>query len=109
MRSTFSYIICVKNGADLNEADFAEIKAFLSKTDKDVIIAAGERDVKAFKEVSHIRENGEKEVFKNSEELPFEKREYNPKDSKFIRSKLPLRHAIRIGASSLKTKFRSLS
>lgn len=96
--------LCVKNGADLNEADFAEIKAFLSKTDKDVIIAAGERDVKAFKEVSHIRENGEKEVFKNSEELPFEKKEYNPKDSKFIRSKLPLRHAIRIGASSLKTK-----
>lgn len=96
--------LCVKNGADLNDADFAEIKAFLSKTDKDVIIAAGERDVKTFKEVSHIKDNGEKEVFKNSEELPFEKKEYNPKDSKFIRSKLPLRHAIRIGVSSLKTK-----
>ncbi|MBQ8519351.1 MAG: ATP-binding cassette domain-containing protein [Agathobacter sp.] len=96
--------LCVKNGADLNDADFAEIKAFLSKTDKDVIIAAGERDVKAFKEVSHIKDNGEKEVFKNSEELPFEKKEYNPKDSKFIRSKLPLRHAVRIGVSSLKTK-----
>lgn len=96
--------LCVKNGADLSEEDFVEIKAFLSKTDKDVIIAAGERDVKAFKEVSHIKDNGEKEVFKNSEELPFEKKEYNPKDSKFIRSKLPLRHAIRIGVSSLKTK-----
>lgn len=96
--------LCVKNGADLSDEDFAEIKAFLSKTDKDVIIAAGERDVKAFKEVSHIKENGEKEVFKNSEELPFEKKEYNPKDSKFIRSKLPLRHAIRIGVSGMGTK-----
>lgn len=96
--------LCVKNGAELSDDDFAEIKAFLSKTDKDVIIAAGERDVKAFKDVSHIKDNGEKEVFKDSSELPFEKKEYNPKDSKFIRSKLPLRHAVRIGASSLKTK-----
>ena len=96
--------LCVKNGAELSEEDFAEIKAFLSKTDKDVIIAAGERDVKAFKDVSHIRDNGEKEVFKDSSELPFEKTEYNPKDAKFIRSKLPLHHAIRIGVSSLKTK-----
>lgn len=96
--------LCVKNGADLSEEDFAEIKAFLSKTDKDVIIATGERDVKAFKDVSHIKDNGEKEVFKNSEEIPFEKKEYNPQDSKFIRSKLPLRHAIRIGVSGMKTK-----
>lgn len=96
--------LCVKNGADLSDADFAEIKAFLSKTDKDIIIAAGERDVKNFKEVSHIKDDGAQEVFKDSSELPFEKTEYNPKDAKFIRSKLPLHHAIRIGVSSLKTK-----
>lgn len=96
--------LCVKNGADLSDDDFAEIKAFLSKTDKDIIIATGERDVKAFKEVSHIKENGNQEVFKDSSELPFEKTEYNPKDAKFIRSKLPLRHALRIGTSGLKSK-----
>ena len=96
--------LCVKNGADLSEDDFAEIKAFLSKTDKDIIIASGERDVKAFKQVSHIKENGDQEVFKDSSELPFEKKEYDPKAAKFIRSKLPLYHAIRIGVSSLKTK-----
>ena len=96
--------LCVKNGADLSEDDFAEIKEFLRKTDKDIIIASGERDVKTFKEVSHIKDNGDKEVFKDSAELSFEKKEYNPKDAKFIRSKLPLHHAIRIGVSSLKTK-----
>ena len=96
--------LCVKNGADLSEKDFEEIKAFLSKTDKDVIIARGERDVKTFKTVSHIKDNGEKEVFRNSEELPMEVKEYSPKDSKFIRSKLPLKHAIRIGVSGMKTK-----
>ena len=96
--------LCVKNGADLSDEDFAEIKAFLSKTDKDVIIATGERDVRVFKEVSHIKENGEQEVFKDSSELPFEKPEYNSKDAKFIRSKLPLRHAVRIGVSGMKSK-----
>ncbi len=96
--------LCVKNGADLSDEDFAEIKAFLSKTEKDIIIASGERDVKAFKEVSHIKEDGAQEVFKDSSELPFEKKEYNPKNTKFIRSKLPLRHAIRIGVSGLKSK-----
>lgn len=96
--------LCVKNGADLSEEDFEEIKSFLSKTDKDIIIATGERDVKTFKDVSHIKENGAQEVFKDSSELPFEKPKYNPKDAKFIRSKLPLRHAIRIGVSGLKSK-----
>lgn len=96
--------LCVKNGSELSEQDFEEIKAFLSKTDKDVIIAAGERDVKTFKDVSHIKENGEKEVFRNSEELPVERKEYSPKDSRFIRSKLPLKHAFRIGVSGMRTK-----
>lgn len=96
--------LCVKNGANLSEEDFLEIKAFLSGTQKEVIIASGEREVSSFKEVSHIKENGQQDVFKNSKELPFEKKEYSPKDTKFIRSKLPLRHAIRIGVSSLKTK-----
>lgn len=96
--------LCVKNGSELSEDDFEEIKAFLSKTDKDVIIAAGERDVRAFKDVSHIKDNGEQEVFKDSSELPFDKREYHPNEARFIRSKLPLRHAIRIGVSGLETK-----
>lgn len=96
--------LCVKNGAELSEADFDEIKNFLSKADRDVIIASGERDVKTFKEVSHIRDNGEMEVFKDSEELPVEVKEYDPKDSRFIRSKLPARHAFKIGVSGLKHK-----
>lgn len=96
--------LCVKNGSDLSEEDFAQIKEFLSKTDKDVIIASGDNDVKAVKEVCHIKDSGEKEVFRDSEEIPIEKKEYSPQDSRFIRSKLPLRHAIKIGVSGMKTK-----
>ncbi len=96
--------ICIKSGADLSEKDFAEIKAFLKKADKDVVIASGERDVKTFKEAARITEEGQKEIFRETDETRIEKKTYKPEDGKFIRSKLPMRHAMKIGVSGLKTK-----
>lgn len=96
--------LCIKNGAELTEADFEEIKNFVSRSQKDVIIATGEEEVQAFKEANHIHESGAQEIFVDSEEFPVEKVEYTPQDSRFIRSKLPVRHAIKIGLSGLKTK-----
>ena len=96
--------LCVKKGAKLSDKDFEEIRAFLKKTDSDIIIATGEKDVKAFKDVSRITDDGGKEVFRDTDESKMEKKSYKPEDSKFIRSKLPMRHAMKIGASGLKTK-----
>jgi len=96
--------LCIKSGAELSEGDFKEIKAFLKKSEKDVIIASGETDVKNFKEISRINDDGQKEVFRETDEKKLEKKAYAPEDSKFIRSKLPMRHAIKIGVSGLKTK-----
>ena len=96
--------LCVKKGASLSDKDFEEIKAFLKGADGDIVIATGEKDVKTFKEVSRITDKGEKEVFRDTDENKFEKKAYKPEDSKFIRSKLPMRHAMKIGASGLKTK-----
>ncbi len=95
-------VLRVKQGASLSEKDFAEIKKFLSGSNGDVIIAAGEKDVKEFKKVSRITDDGEREVFRQTKET--EKKTYTPADSKFIRSKLPLRHAIKIGLSGMKSK-----
>ncbi len=102
--SVIGETLCVKKGSELTEEDFVEIKNFLSKADADVIISSGEREVKSFKEVNHIKDTGEMEVFRDSEEMPVERKNYKPEDSKFIRSKLPIRHAIKIGVSSMKTK-----
>lgn len=96
--------LCVKKGSELSDREFEEIKAFLRKTDGDVVIASGEKDVKTFKEVSRITEDGKKEVFRDTDEESLEKKEYKPSDSKFIRSRLPIRHAVKIGVSGLKTK-----
>ncbi len=97
-------VLCVTNAASLSEQEFDEIKTFLKKVNRDVIIAGNERDVKAFKAVSRISESGEKEVFKETDENKIEKKTYLPGESKFIRSKLPLRHASKIGVSSMGNK-----
>lgn len=96
--------LCIKKGAKLSDKDFDTIKSFLSSADSDVLIASGEKDVRTFKAVNRITDDGEKEIFRDTDEKKIEKKAYKPEDSRFIRSKLPMRHAIRIGGSGLKTK-----
>lgn len=95
-------ILHIKKGSELNESDLLEIKTFLTKSKNDVILARHENDVKKFKIANRITDSGEKEVFK--ETIQESRKKYSKEDSKFIRSKLPLKHAIRIRASSLKYK-----
>ncbi len=102
--SSLGDVLCIKKGSDLTENDFEEIKKFLKETDGDVVIANGEKSVGDFKKVSRIRDTGEKEVFAETDESKQPKKQYGKDDAKFIRSRLPLRHAVRIGLSGLKTK-----
>lgn len=95
-------VLSIKQGAELNDQDFEQIKAFLKQSPTDVIIASGEKEVQSFKKVNRISDTGEREVFRDT--TPAERKQYRPEDSKFIRSRLPLRHAVKIGLSGLKTK-----
>ncbi len=97
-------VLCIKRGAKLDDGEFEKIRAFLGNAEGDVIIAGGERDVTNFKKVSRITADGAKEVFDDTDESTVPIREYTKAESRFIRSKLPLRHAARIGISGLKTK-----
>ena len=96
--------LCVRSGAELTAADFDKIKAFLSKTKGSVVIAGGEKDVKTFKQAARLTDDGEKEVFKETSPDAAPKKNYSPQESSFIRSKLPVRHAVKIGVSGLKAK-----
>ncbi len=101
VNSVGDMLIC-KNGSDLTDSDFEKIRAFLRGTPKDVIIAGNEKDVNNFKKLSRINEDGAKEVFSETKKL--DKKEYSPEESRFIRSKLPMKHAIKMGVSSLRSK-----
>ena len=97
-------ILCIKQGSDLTDDDFEQIKRVIKKSSGDIIIAGGEQDVQNFKKVNRITADGEKEVFKDTDESKTERKIYTPEQSKFIRSKLPARHATKIGVSGLKAK-----
>ena len=96
--------ICVKNGKELTDGDFDTIKSFLRSSEANVVISNDAEDVEAFKEIARINDDGNQEVFKDTNEDEIPRRAYTPSDSRFIRSRLPLRHAVKIGTSNLKTK-----
>lgn len=95
--------LTVKNGAALTEEDYRHIREFLS-AHGNAILASGEKEISDFKKVSHITEDGGKEFFESTDESVLPKKDYDPKQTKFIRSRLPIRHAFKIGVSGLKVK-----
>ncbi len=97
-------VICIKKGADLSENDFDSIKKFLKKSDSDVVIATDEKSVKTFKTAARITDDGQMEVFRQTDPAKTPAKQYTKEESRFIRSKLPLRHAFKIGVSGLKSK-----
>ncbi len=97
-------ILCIKQGNELTDADFDRIKSIIKNSSGDVIITGSEPDVQNFKKINRITDNGEKEVFKDTDESKTEVKTYTPEQSKFIRSKFPARHAAKMGISGLKSK-----
>ncbi len=97
-------VLCIKNGAELSDRDFDRIKEFLRKTDKDVVIAGDEKSVQTFKSAARITDAGQMEVFQETDPEKTPKKEYTKEDSRFIRSRLPIRHAFKIGVSGIRNK-----
>lgn len=89
--------VCVASGAALTDEDFANIKNFLSKSKGQAVITAS-RD-----KVDNITRELRGGEFNETAAQPAV-RAYSAAEKKMIRSRLPVRHAIRMGASSLKTK-----
>ena len=94
-------MLCVRQSGLLTDQDFDQIKSFLMKENRDVLIAAGEQDVQAVKKATRLTDDGQRETFRPTRPAMMG---YQGPLAKFIRSRLPLRHAARIGISSLKTK-----
>ena len=97
-------VLCIKKGTELSEQDFTRIKSFLKNANTDVVIASDEKSVKTFKSAARITEDGQMEVFRETGVDAAVKKQYTKEESRFIRSKLPLRHAFKIGVSGLKSK-----
>lgn len=79
-----------------------EIVGFLKESEGEVLLSKGKEDIAAFRRINRIGEDGARERFVATQET--KGREYDGAETKFIRSRLPVLKAIKIGASGLKLK-----
>ena len=90
--------VCIKNGANITDDELKKIASFLSKSGGTAVISTSREKINDFKQERPEMDVGE---FQNIKEQPVSK-QYEPQ--KLIRSHLPLRHAVKVGAGGLKTK-----
>lgn len=95
--------VIVRKGAALDKDDLEKLNAFLSSADCDVLISKKSDEIEKYKKNVNITAGGERVVFKELTSPP-EPAVYTDEERKFIRSRLPMRRAIKIGASGMKIK-----
>lgn len=95
-------VVSIKNTEDLTEEDVKEIVTALKSTGGEAVIATSKGELNEVKRLCKINDKGEKETFSKTRAV--KAKEYDGTKTKFIKSKLPMNHALRIGASSLKVK-----
>lgn len=94
----------IKGGTTLNSEDLLKIQDFINNNENDVIITKGQKEVKTFKEITNINDEDEQETFKETKLENIKKDTYDKDSANFIKSKLPIKHAYRIGVSNLSIK-----
>ncbi len=93
--------IRIEKAEDITEEDVKNIVDILKRRGGEAIIASGDKKLADVKRACKLSADGTEETFKNTGNVPAKK--YDGK-AKFIKSRLPVSHAFKIGASGLKTK-----
>ena len=103
-RLTFlgEHTVSVRAGTRLSPEEMETLSDFISAGDSPVLISRDSRDIETFRRAARIGEDGSRETFADTPEQ--QEKAYTREESRFIRSRLPLRKAARIGASSLRVK-----
>ncbi len=95
-------VLSIKDVNELKRDDLDKIYDLLKSKQGEVIIATSEKNIDSFKQVAHINDDNKSEVFDKTAEI--KTKEYDPKNTKFIKSRLPFKKSFKMGASSLKAK-----
>lgn len=99
-------IIHIKKGQKLSNEDLIKIDQMIidNANYQDTIISFDEKPNREIKKAAFITEDGNREVFKKTTKEDVPLKTYNPDQFKLIRSKMRLKDAFKMGASSLKHK-----
>ncbi len=95
-------VLSIKNPKKLTKDDLEKIYDLIKDKDGEIVITSNDKNVKTIKNALHINDNNKSEIFEETKEI--NSKDYNPNDTKFVKSHLPFKKAFKMGASSLKTK-----
>lgn len=90
--------ITVKDWSKVSEKEVSEIVSVMKKRNKQTVITSDPSKIEGVKNLLGIKEEKEKIAVKT------EKREEKAESAEFIKSRLPLRHAIKMAWNVMKTK-----
>jgi len=99
-------LIHIKKGQKFTEEDIKKLcKAIVYNSQKaDTIISLSSKANEEIKKANSITDDGNKEVFLNTEKEDVVTKEYSSKDFKLIKSRLKFKDSFKMGASALKNK-----
>lgn len=95
--------IQIKDVSKLTNDEIAKMIREFSENGE-AIFSTNKENIDSFKKVAKIDDNGGQQFFEDTDLTKVDIKKYDGKDTKFIGSKLPMRHAIKLGASNLKIK-----
>lgn len=100
--------ISIKNGKNLTDSDIKKLAEILASSEEEIIISRGKETTDNIKKVFRISEKSESEIFLPTKGI--ELKVYDGSKTKFIKSKMPMSRAAKMGATGLKNKpFRLIS
>lgn len=98
-------ILRFRPGYQLTAADLKMINAYLAKSEKGVILSGDTRVNTELRSAAGLSEDGSSAVFEETHaEKDVHVKSYDGSKTKFIRSHLPMKNAVKMGSSGLKHK-----
>ena len=95
-------LLRIEKGYQLTSRDLELINAYLREQPTDILISGDRRINDGVKNTAGISEDNSSSVFKETdEETDVKVKEYDKKNTKFIRSRLPMKNALKMGSSGL--------
>jgi len=102
--ATGESIIQIKKGHKLSPADKKRLLDFLDNADSNIILSKDDYSNQEFQKAAYIDAEGNRKGFKDTTKEDVVLKQYLPQDFNLKKSRLPMKHAFRMGASSLKLK-----
>ena len=94
-------ILKIREGYELTADDLAAINDYLKKQSGDVFITGDRRVNESVRSAAGITVDGRASSFADTKETDIALRDYDKTKTKFIRSRLPMKNALKMGANSL--------